>query len=149
MVETQSLCLLSKRTPEALNIAARIDTLLARVIRLQRDHVQKCCVVCDEPCCKRVTDLFDEKDLIFAWVIGRYGAPKRRRKRKAPGCAYLSETGCTLEPRARPFTCHRYLCETLKKEMTRVDAGLVSELEQKFVILEDLRVRLWGAYLAF
>ena len=137
----------SDRNLRPFEVAGQIDALLSEVISLQRDFVLKCCPVCPEPCCKRVTELFDEKDLIFARVMGINGTPGRKRKRAKSGCPHLSETGCLLEPKARPFTCHRYLCETLKQAMNKEDAELVSRLEKTFRILEDLRGRLWGAYL--
>ncbi|MBW1896301.1 MAG: hypothetical protein JRI47_04525 [Deltaproteobacteria bacterium] len=136
----------SDRHPKTLDVAKQIDALLSEVISLQQDYVAQLCPVCEEPCCRRVSYLFDEKDVIFARVLGRNGARGRKRRTTEAGCPYLSPTGCRLTPHIRPFTCHRYLCETLKQEMTKQDAALVSTLEQKFRILEELRVRLWGAY---
>jgi hypothetical protein len=90
--------------------------------------------------------LCDEKDLIFARVLGLKGVPSRRHKGKK-GCPYLSPTGCILEPRARPFTCHRYLCPELKEEMTRKNPELVSKLESKFRTIERLRGELFGEFI--
>jgi hypothetical protein len=129
----------------ALKIAREIDCLLSEVILLQRDYVARICSACEEPCCKRVQYLFDERDIIFAKVLGRNGVPSRRHNAK--GCPFLSATGCLLAPKARPFVCHRYLCSKLKEEMARQDARLLPEMSRKIRILEDLRGRLWGEYL--
>lgn len=129
----------------ALKVAKEIDRLLSEVILLQRDYVARICSACEEPCCKRVQYLFDERDIIFAKVLGRNGVPRLRHNAK--GCPFLSATGCLLAPKARPFVCHRYLCSKLKEEMARQDARLLPEMSRKIRMLEDLRGRLWGEYL--
>ena len=133
-------------TSPLLKVASEMDALLSGVILLQQDYVARACPSCEKPCCKRVGHLFDEKDIIFAKVFGQDGVPKRRRKGKR-GCPFLSSTGCLLTPKARPFTCHRYLCSKLKQEMAQPDPELVSRLTEKFRILEGLRGKLWKEYL--
>lgn len=130
---------------QLLSVCAEIDRLLCEVIAAQRDHVEKLCSKCNTPCCSRVSYLFDEKDWVFAGVLGLNGVPRRRRNGKK-GCHHLSPTGCLLEPKARPFTCHRYLCPELKQEMIRKDPKLVSVLEKKFRELEELRAGLLRAF---
>ena len=129
----------------ALKVAREIDCLLSEVILLQRDYVARICSACEEPCCKRVQYLFDERDIIFARVLGRNGVPRRRYNAK--GCPFLSATGCLLAPKARPFVCNRYLCSKLKEEMARQDPALLPVMSEKIRILEDLRGRLWVEYL--
>jgi hypothetical protein len=129
----------------ALKVAKEIDQLLSEVILLQRDYVARICSACEEPCCKRVQYLFDERDIIFAKVLGRNGVPRRRHNSK--GCSFLSATGCLLAPKVRPFVCHRYLCSKLREEMARQDARLLFVMSKKIRILEDLRGRLWEEYL--
>jgi hypothetical protein len=129
----------------ALKIAKEIDRLLSEVILLQQDYVTRICSACKEPCCRRVQYLFDERDIIFAKVLGRNSAPRRRYNGK--GCQFLSATGCVLAPKARPFVCHRYLCSKLRDEMTRQDSRLLPVMSKKIKILEDLRGRLWEEYL--
>jgi len=129
----------------ALKVAKEIDRLLSEVILLQRDYVARICSACEEPCCKRVRYLFDERDIIFARVLGRNGVLRRRYNEK--GCQFLSATGCLLAPIARPFVCHRYLCSKLRDEMTRQDSRLLPVMSKKIKILEDLRGRLWEEYL--
>jgi len=129
-----------------LKVAGEIDELLGEVISLQKDFVARVCPSCEEPCCKRVRRLFDEKDTIFAKASGRNGVPKRSGKGER-GCAFLTSTGCLLTPKARPFICHRYLCPALKKEMAEADPELVKGLSERFRVLEELRVRLWKEYL--
>ena len=129
-----------------VTVAAEIDRLLREVIALQKDHVEKVCSACETPCCRRVDRLFDEKDLVFARVLGLNGVPSRRRTGKK-GCSHLSPAGCLLEPRTRPFTCHRYLCPELKEDIARKDDALVSMLESKFRMLEELRGQLLGEFI--
>lgn len=129
-----------------VTVAKEIDRLLCEVIALQKDHVDKVCSACEAPCCTRVDRLFDEKDLVFARALGLNGVPSRRRKGKK-GCSHLSPTGCLLEPKTRPFTCHRYLCPELKEDIARKDDALVSMLESKFRILEELRGELLGEFI--
>jgi hypothetical protein len=132
--------------PKAIDIAMQLEALLSEVILLQKDYVAQLCPVCEESCCQRVSYLFDEKDLIFARVLGRNGVPERRCNTSDAGCPYLSPTGCLLSPEIRPFTCHRYLCSALEAEMAKRNPSLVSTLKKKFRMLEDLRGRLWRAY---
>ena len=129
-----------------LKVAREMDHLLSEVILLQRDYVARICSACEEPCCKRVQYLFDEKDIIFAKVLRLNRVPKRKHKGK--GCSFLSPTGCLLLPKARPFTCHRYLCSKLKEEIARQDPGLLPVMSEKFRILEGLRAHLWGEYIS-
>jgi hypothetical protein len=132
--------------PPLLKVTREMDALLSEVISLQEPYVARVCPSCEKPCCKRVQYLFDEKDVIFAKVWGRNGVPTKKRKGKR-GCPFLSATGCLLTPKARPFTCHRYLCSTLEEEMAESDSGLVQRLTEGFRVLEGLRGRLWKEYL--
>lgn len=127
-------------------VAEEIDRLLTEVIGLQKNHVEKVCSRCDTPCCTRVGRLLDEKDVALAMALGRNGLPSKRHKGKK-GCAHLSPNGCLLEPKIRPFTCHRYLCPELREEMNRQDPGLVSLLERRFRELEALRGELLGEFM--
>jgi hypothetical protein len=129
-----------------LKVAREMDALLSEVISLQEPYVARVCPSCEEPCCKRVGRLFDEKDIIFAKVWGRDGVPTKKRKGKR-GCPFLSPTGCLLTPKIRPFTCHRYLCSRLEEEMAESDPGLVRRLTEGFRALEGLRAKLWKEYL--
>jgi hypothetical protein len=133
-------------TSPLTKVAGEMDALLSEVILLQNDYVASVCPTCEKPCCKRVGFLFDEKDMIFAKVSGRDGVPKRKPKGKK-GCPFLSSTGCLLTPKARPFTCHRYLCDKLKEEMATPEPELVNRLTRKFRRLEELRGNLWTEYL--
>jgi hypothetical protein len=56
-------------------VAGDMDALLSEVILLQQDYVARVCPSCEKPCCTRVQELFDEKDMIFAKASGRNGAP--------------------------------------------------------------------------
>lgn len=130
---------------QALQVAKEIDRLLCEVILLQRDYVARICPACEEPCCKRVQYLYDEKDIIFAKVLRGNSVP--RRKHRGKGCQFLSPTGCLLTPQARPFICHRYLCSKLQDKMDRQDPKLLPMMNKKIRTLEDLRVQLWREYL--
>ena len=140
---TESLVQSSARL---LTVARKIDHLLSEVIALQRQYVERICPECEPSCCKRVSRLFNEKDLVFVKVLGPNGGLRRRLKGKR-GCPYLSSTGCLLEPKARPFTCHRYLCSRLEEEMNGENPDLVGMLNRKFRMLERLRGELLGEYI--
>jgi hypothetical protein len=119
---------------------------LSEVTALQRESVRRICSQCEEPCCIRVEHLFDEKDVIYAgFHLGRKRPLKRVRKGK--GCPYLTPSGCRLEPKERPFVCHRYVCQRLGEQMQQQDPALRRRLEEKLRYLEGLRSRLWEAYL--
>ena len=129
-----------------VKVASKIDNILSEVILLQQDYVLRICSACRESCCQRVQYLFDEKDTIFYKIFLNQDLP-RKAFNAIHGCPFLSTTGCRLEPKSRPFTCHRYLCSRLEKEMIRKEPDLSKILAQKFRILEDLRGRLWREFL--
>ncbi len=129
-----------------IGITKKTERVLSEVMSLQRDHVSSLCSKCKEPCCKRVEYLFDEKDVIFLGAVFGQPAPARVRT-GGKGCPYLSSKGCTLEPKKRPFTCHRYLCDDLRREIIRKSVDLLRSLDEKIARLDELRVALWGAYL--
>jgi len=122
-----------------------MDGLLSEVISLQRDYVVAICSACKEPCCKKVEYLYDERDRIFLKVFLGEDLPRKRQGPK--GCPFLLPGGCRLRPKARPFTCHRYLCPELERAMTQKEPGLPERLRRKFGILEGLRGQLWREYL--
>ena len=134
--------------PSMDDVLEELDTLLTQVILLQRNHVSKVCTRCKDVCCKRVQFLFDEKDVIYQKLHGR--APvQRRRGKNTKGCRFLTRRGCSLESKARPFTCHRYLCPELRDTIAADDPELPDLLEQKFVALDGLRSQLWRIYLQY
>ncbi len=137
---------LEKSKATLAKVTGEIDRLLSEVILLQQDYVARTCPVCDAPCCSRVWLIFDEKDIIFARVFLKREITRRGLIRKR-GCPFLSPTGCRLEPKSRPFACHRYLCPSLKEKMAQQEPGLIKGLNQRFCTLEDLRGRLWKEYL--
>ena len=125
---------------------SKIEGLLSEAVDLQRDYVKGICVQCEAPCCTRVHYLFNEKDVLFLKLSGR----KRRWRREIftrKGCWFLSGQGCTLDPQSRPFICHTYICDDLKKEMKRCDSGLIALLEKKFKMIGEMRSQLWAEYL--
>jgi len=125
---------------------SKIEGLLAETVDLQNDYVKRICVECEAPCCTRVHYLFNEKDILFLKLSGR----KRRWRRELStrkGCWFLSEQGCTLDPKSRPFICHTYICDDLKMEMKKFDAGLIDLLGGKFKIIGEMRSQLWAEYL--
>jgi hypothetical protein len=130
----------------ANDVLKELDTLLAEVILLQRDGVAELCAQCEDVCCSRVQFLFDEKDTIYQKLSGRK-PPRRREGTHTRGCRFLTAAGCSLEPRARPFTCHRYICPALGRAMAGHDSALTDLLEQKFTAMDHLRSRLWELYL--
>ena len=129
-----------------VEVASEIDRILSEVILLQQDYVLSVCPACPKPCCQRVRYLFDERDAIFYKVCLNRTVPRKKDKMNG-GCFFLSASGCILEPKARPFTCNRYLCAELEKEMTRKKPKLGQILREKFRRLERLRGQLWREYL--
>jgi hypothetical protein len=127
-------------------LVSSIKGLLLEVVDLQKSYVKRICAECEAPCCSRVSYLFSEKDILFLKLSGR----ERRWKReilKKKGCWFLSDFGCILDPECRPFICHHYICSDLEKEMKRHDPGLITILESKFRVIDEMRSQLWAEYL--
>lgn len=124
----------------------KIETLISEAVACQKPYVARICPDCKSPCCLRVHYLYSDKDIIFLKASGR--PPKWRREAfSKKGCWFLNESGCTLDYLSRPFLCHTYLCEDLKKAMDKDDPGIISALENKFEKINELRSRLWSEYL--
>jgi len=134
--------------PSTEDVLKELDTLLSEVILLQRGHVLEVCTRCRDVCCKRVQFLFDEKDMIYQRLSGGE-APQRRGGKNTKGCRFLTHRGCGLVSRARPFTCHRYLCPRLRDVMAAGNPDLPGLLVQKFTAMDELRSQLWRIYLQY
>lgn len=129
-----------------MNIAAIIEHEIYRVTELQKTYVAGICSGCVKPCCTRVNYLFCEKDILFFKLSGR----RHRWRRQAAaekGCRFLGSAGCVLDPAARPFICHRYICPDLEKEIKKQDPGIFISLSKKFKALDELRSRMWAEFL--
>ena len=131
---------------ELMKVAKKIDHMLSDIISIQGEYVVKICSTCGDPCCGKVQYLFDEKDRIFAMVC-REQSMLQKRFRGIDGCSFLTPKGCRLHPKERPFTCHRYLCSRLKKEICRQKPELLQLLDEKFKDMDELRGQLWRMYL--
>jgi len=129
-------------SPDIRECVLGIEELLAAVIAIQRPHVLCVCAACPEPCCARVQHLFDEKDIFFLRLSGRK-ADVKRGSRKGLGCLHHTRTGCSLDPMARPFSCHRYLCEPLAQSIARSGPAILTELHGRLDDLDRLRSLLW------
>ena len=124
----------------------KIENLISDVTALQREYVVRLCFKCEAPCCTRVHYLFSEKDILFLRLSGG----KQRWRREAmtkKGCWFLGSSGCNLDPKARPFICHRYICSALEEEIKRGDLLAMDVLEAKFTEIGHLRSQLWSEYL--
>jgi hypothetical protein len=124
----------------------KIGRLLSEVAAMQRPHVARICSQCEDPCCNRVHYLFTEKDTLWLTLSGQ----KRKWRREAvktKGCWFLGPAGCLLEPAARPFICHRYLCPELEAGMEAQAPGLVAALRKRFKAMDELRSEMWRDYL--
>jgi hypothetical protein len=131
---------------EATELTRKVEDCLSEIIRLQGSYVREICTECPGPCCGRVQDLFNDKDLIYLELSGRKTNLRKRRTRKK-GCLYLSPFGCTLTPLARPFACHRYLCPKLEETIKKDDPAILCQIQDMFTVIESFRSRLWKAYL--
>ena len=120
--------------------------MLSEVVELQKDYVAELCSRCDDPCCNKVHYLFCEKDILFLRLSGRKPIWKREACKKK-GCWFLTPNGCILDPKSRPFICHRHICSDLENEITKRDPGLLKVLEEKFKFIDELRSQLWAEYL--
>ena len=133
------------RFSDDLHVVKSIERLLSEVVELQKNFVTLICPQCLNPCCKKVNFLFCEKDTLFLKLSGR--PTWRREASKKNGCRFLGSGGCTLDPISRPFTCHRYICPDLEKEITKQQPGLLVALEKKFNTIDNLRSKMWTKYL--
>jgi len=131
--------------PDDLHVVTRIEKLLSEAVEIQKDYVALICPKCLGPCCAKVNFLFCEKDALFLKLSGR---PRWRREAfRKNGCQFLGPAGCTLDPKSRPFTCHRYICPDLEKEIKRQHPDLLIALEKKFKAIDKLRSQMWAKYL--
>ena len=132
--------------PDCLHVVTSIERLLSEVVKLQKDYVTLICPKCPVPCCTKVNFLFCEKDILFFKLSGR--RPRwRREASKKKGCRFLGPDGCILDPKSRPFTCHRYICPDLEKEIKKQQPDLCIALEKKFKAIDELRSQMWAVYL--
>lgn len=132
--------------PDYLHVVTSIERLLSEVVELQKDYVTLICPKCLVPCCTKVNFLFCEKDILFFKLSGRQ-TRWRREASKKKGCRFLGPGGCILDPKSRPFTCHRYICPDLEKEIKKQQPDLCIALEQKFKSIDKLRSQMWAEYL--
>jgi hypothetical protein len=127
-------------------ISRKIEQSLIRIAHIQGPYVRRVCPRCEAPCCSRIRYLYDEKDLMFIRISGQKVNP-RKRDRHRTGCSFLAHAGCVLEPLARPFTCHRYVCPELEKEMGGKGSPVMVLLSEEIRFIDHLRSALWEAYL--
>ena len=116
----------------------RIRTLIAQVAAAQKPYVARICPRCASPCCLRVHYVYSRDDRRYLRMLGK-NPPWTGKAFLSPGCWFLGSCGCRIEPEVRPMLCHRYLCDDLKKEMTRRDPRLVDSLYENFKRIETLR----------
>ena len=124
----------------------QINTLIIEVVEFQKDYVSKVCPLCLHPCCMRVAYLYSDKDILFLKLSGK----KQPRKRQLPGrkgCGFLGPSGCILDFLSRPFICHKYICTDLETAINREEPELLKILEDKFILIDEMRSRLWSEYL--
>jgi len=131
---------------ELMKVAKKIDHVLSDIISIQGEYVAKICSTCGDPCCGKVQHLFDEKDRIFAMVF-REQNKFQKKVGGIDGCSFLTPKGCRLQPKERPFICHRYLCASLKNEICKQKPELLEILDKKFKAMDELRGQLWSMYL--
>jgi len=132
--------------PEYRHVVTDLEDMLSEVVDLQKDAVALICPACTVPCCTKVNYLFCEKDILFFKLSGRK-PQKRREASKMNGCRFLGPAGCILDPESRPFSCHRYICAALEKEIKNRKPDLLAGLKEKFKIIDELRSQLWAEYL--
>lgn len=121
-----------------MKTVARIAALIHEAAELQRPFVERLCGRCASPCCLRVHYLYDAGDIRFMTLAGI----RRQWKGSAfsrKGCWFLGETGCGLEPLARPLFCHSYLCPELRAAMADADPSLLPALESLFSAIREWR----------
>ena len=129
-----------------LHVVTSIERMLSEVVELQKDYVALICPKCLGPCCAKVNFLFCEKDILFFKLSGRRSRWRREASKKK-GCRFLGPDGCILDPKSRPFTCHRYICPDLEKEIKKQQPDLCIALEKKFKAIDELRSQMWAVYL--
>jgi hypothetical protein len=124
----------------------KIENLISEVSELQRVYVDDLCSGCEDPCCKRVHYLFNEKDILFL-KLSRRKQKWRRESLKKNGCWFLGPHGCILESKSRPFICHRYLCQKMESKIRSEEPEILSILNERFKSIDALRSRMWSEYL--
>ncbi|MFC1813756.1 hypothetical protein ACFL03_13810 [Thermodesulfobacteriota bacterium] len=124
----------------------KIESMLSEVIALQKHYVAEICPECSRPCCTKVHYLFCEKDILFFKLSGRKSRWKRETS-KVNGCGFLDSTGCVLDPKSRPFECHRYICADLEKKMRNRKSELFTVLKERFKAIDEMRSQMWSEYL--
>ncbi|MFC1828537.1 hypothetical protein ACFL0O_02875 [Thermodesulfobacteriota bacterium] len=132
--------------PDDKRALAALEDMLSEVRELQKDFVALICPACPVPCCTKVNYLFCEKDILFFKLSGR-NSRRRRKASEKKGCRFLGPDGCILDPKSRPFICHRYICSDLEEEIKKQQPGLLIGLREKFKLIDELRSRMWAAYL--
>lgn len=103
------------------------------------------CPGCKDICCERATIWYDFKDLVYLY-FGMGRLPEKQIK-KIPGpvrpqCSNLTETGCRLPRRERPFVCTWYFCPDLTKNPQYRNTPFSTKIEE----IKELRSRMEEAF---
>ena len=132
--------------PNDINVVTTLEDVLSEVIDIQKCYVAQVCPECLAPCCKKVSYLFCEKDVLFFKLSGRKSIWKRETSQKR-GCRFLGPAGCVLDLKSRPFICHRYICDDLERVMNKRGPELLITLKERLRIIDGMRSQMWSEYL--
>ncbi|MDT8379423.1 MAG: hypothetical protein RQ739_11070 [Desulfotignum sp.] len=104
------------------------------------------CVNCEDVCCMRATIWFDFKDLLYIYfATGKFPGSQIKKitlKNQIRTCGSLTQKGCILSRKERPFVCTWYLCPTQKEYLKQYYPKRLLDFEQISMNIKELRKKI-------
>lgn len=114
----QSITTIGTQVSQNNKVKDLVDQLTVHFSLLDDEFSLLCaqsCPSCKDVCCKKATVWFDLKDLLYIYFSTRK-LPSQQIDRDGQGlCRQLSDRGCRLARRERPYICSWYICPTQRK----------------------------------
>ena len=112
----------------AIAVAVEIRRGIDELTPLMAALCSRTCRFCPEPCCIGHTVWIDFRDLLFLHLLEEPIPPCQARSDPGEACPYLSQHGCRLPRRIRPWMCIQYICPTQRAVLNRKGRSSVDDL---------------------
>ena len=138
------------------NLIEKYKSTHRRIRKILNPYTNRLCPVCPSPCCRKPTKV-SEFDVLLANACGcslpsendaaselmdagiRMLTGNAEEKSELVLCDYLGQKGCIFPDDLRPFECTRYICPSLREEISSNDMREMRALLHKLdVIHRDL-----------
>ena len=126
----------------AIAVAMEIRRGIDELTPLMAALCSRTCRFCPEPCCIGNTVWIDFRDLLFLHLLEEPIPPCQATSDPGDACPFLSQHGCRLPPRTRPWMCIQYICPTQRAVLNRRGRPTAAALLGKIEGIEKKRVRM-------